>query len=292
MANRVDQRFRLDTGRVLGLAQYGDPVGRPVLYCHGFPASRLEGRVIDAAAKRQRARIIAVDRPGYGLSYFQAGRRLTDWPDDLGQLADGLGIERFAVLGISGGGPYALSCAWKHSERVTAVSVVCGLGPVYQEWASRAMPWPGRLGFSLARRQPWLLNWVYGGLVAQIMRWRPELIRALLTVGAPATDRVVLARPDISRWLLDSSQEALRQGPRGILQDFVLYANAWGFLFQQIPMPVGIWHGGADMTVPPSHAQFLAQALPRARLQLLAEEGHFSLPINFMDDILGELLGS
>lgn len=292
MTGLADQRFRLNDGRVLGFAEYGDPVGRPVFYCHGFPASRLEGRIIDTAAKRHRARIIAADRPGYGRSHFQSGRRLTDWPDDLWQLADGLGIERFAVLGISGGGPYALACAWKHGERVIAVSVVCGLGPVYQEWAVRAMRWPARLGFRLDRHQHWLLNLVYGGLVARILRWRPELIRALLTVGAPETDRAVLARPDISRCVLDASREALRQGPRAVLQDFVLYANAWGFPFQQIARPVDIWQGGADATVPPSHAQFLAEALPQALLRLLPEEGHFSLPINFIDDILCALFGA
>jgi pimeloyl-ACP methyl ester carboxylesterase len=112
-------RIELRDGRQLGYAEWGDSAGGPLLFFHGWPGSRLEGRLGDEAAKTCRVRLIALDRPGMGLSDFQSRRALVDWPDDVVQLADALGLERFAVLGISGGGPYAAACAWKLSDRLT-----------------------------------------------------------------------------------------------------------------------------------------------------------------------------
>ncbi|MFM8332503.1 MAG: alpha/beta fold hydrolase, partial [Candidatus Methylumidiphilus sp.] len=144
---KLAQTFCLRDGRLIGYAEFGDPEGFPVVYCHGFPASRLEGGLLDAAARRQRVRVIAADRPGYGLSAWQADRAMTDWPDDISQLLAHLGIERFAVLGVSGGGPYGLSLLAKLADRVVAASFVCPLGPVYQPELVQAMHWPARLGF-------------------------------------------------------------------------------------------------------------------------------------------------
>src|SRR5688572_28104051 len=118
----------LSDGRKVGIAEFGAPAGRPVVYCHGFPASRLEARLAHEAAKEVGARLIALDRPGYGLSDFQPGRRIGDWPRDVVEAADALGVQRFAMLGVSGGAPYALACAALLPERITALGVVCGLG--------------------------------------------------------------------------------------------------------------------------------------------------------------------
>lgn len=289
MNKTIDRQFKLGDGRTLGYAEYGDPAGKPLIYCHGFPASRLEGRMIAPAAERQQVRVISVDRPGYGLSDFQPERRLNDWPDDICALSDALSIQRFAVLGISGGGPYALACAWKVPMRLTAVGVVCGLGPVYEPWAIQEMKWPARLGFETARRARWLLPAVYGGIVARIMRWRPATIQALVASAAPKVDRKVLQRPEIQDIFVTCARDALRQGPRGALWDFVLYAHYWGFQLQDIDLPVHLWQGEADATVPPSHMRHQAKVLPNGRARFLADEGHFSLPINHMDEIMATL---
>jgi pimeloyl-ACP methyl ester carboxylesterase len=111
--------IRLRDGRRLGYAEWGDPGGRPLLYFHGWPGSRVEGRLGDEAAKAKGVGMIALDRPGMGLSDYQPRRTLVDWPDDVIQVAAALGLDRFAVLGISGGGPYAAACAWKLSEQLT-----------------------------------------------------------------------------------------------------------------------------------------------------------------------------
>jgi pimeloyl-ACP methyl ester carboxylesterase len=115
---RTNRTIRLRDGRRLGYAEWGDPDGRPLFYFHGWPGARVEGRLGDEAARAQGVRMIALDRPGMGLSDYQPRRTLVDWPDDVIQLAAAMGLDRFAVLGISGGGPYAAACAWKLSDRL------------------------------------------------------------------------------------------------------------------------------------------------------------------------------
>src|SRR4051794_20731127 len=123
------RQLRLSDGRRLAYCEYGSPAGKPVLYFHGWPGSRLEAKLADPVAKKFNAKIIAIDRPGFGMSDFKPNRTLLDWPLDVCELADALGLDRFAVVGVSGGGPYALACARRIPERLTSVAVICGVGP-------------------------------------------------------------------------------------------------------------------------------------------------------------------
>ena len=279
----------LRDGRHLGYAEFGEATGKPLLYFHGFPASRLEGRLAAAAAERNHVRVIAIDRSGYGHSDFQPERRIADWPNDVVEIASALELGRFAVLGVSGGGPYALACAWRIPHHLTACGVVGGLGTVYESWAVADMQWPSRLGFGLGRRAPRLLPLVYGGLTAKLMRWRPQIVAALLSVGGPQADREVLQRAEVLGPLLASFREALRQGPRGALWEFVLYAHDWGFALRDITVPVHLWQGEDDTVVPASHGRHQAEQLPYARAHFIPGEGHFSLIVNYMDEILRTL---
>jgi pimeloyl-ACP methyl ester carboxylesterase len=286
----LDQTLVLKDGRRLGYAEVGDPAGAPVIYCHGFPASRKESLLVDAAAKRLRARIIAPDRPGYGLSDWKPERTLPDWPADVAELADALGVERFSVLGVSGGGPYGLALVHQLPHRIKGAALVCPLGPVYQAEAVRPMHPPARFGFTSAQRAPWLMHLVYGGLFGPFMRHRPEVALALLTTAMPAADKLTLGRPEIRAVFCASIREALRPGMRGALLDFVLYSRDWGFRLGDIRLPLTFWHGEADATVPLSHSLLLAAAMPAARVIRRPGEGHFSLPINHADEMLKALL--
>src|SRR6059036_1757124 len=102
----------LSSGRKIGYAEFGDPEGALMFFFHGWPGSRLQGAIVDAAGKKLGLRVIAPDRPGIGLSDFQPDRKLLDWPPAIAEMAEQLGGEKFYVLGLSGGGPYVAACAY------------------------------------------------------------------------------------------------------------------------------------------------------------------------------------
>jgi pimeloyl-ACP methyl ester carboxylesterase len=287
------RRVALPQGRALGVLELGDPRGRPVVYCHGFPGSRLEPVLAGPAAAGAGVRLIAVDRPGYGLSEPDPhpDRSLADWPAEVVALAGALDLEHFAVLGVSGGGPYALACARFVPGRLTAVGVVCGLGPLATAVTRRGSPWLGRLVLGLARRAPGLVPPVFGP-VAGLMRRHPERLLALLASHVPQRDRDVLERPQVRAALADSMREAVRQGGAGAALDAVLYTRPWGFSLEEIDFPVRLWHGVLDRTAPVAMGERMAAALPACEARFLPDEGHYSLPIARMAEILEVLVES
>ena len=113
-----NQTLRLESGRSLGYAEWGDASGFPLVHFHGSSSSRLEHPVQPEVLEG--VRLVTIDRPGHGLSEFQPERTLLDWPRDVAALTDHLGIERFAVSGWSAGGPYALACAYRMPEQLHA----------------------------------------------------------------------------------------------------------------------------------------------------------------------------
>jgi pimeloyl-ACP methyl ester carboxylesterase len=146
--DRTNKQIKLKDGRMLGYDEYGAPDGKPVIFIHGFPGSRLDWPLFDPddSAVELNARIIAVDRPGMGLSDFKPGREILDWPDDVTELADMLQMDKFAVLAVSGGGPYGNACAFKIPERLTETAIVCGMGPSEAPGAKEGAAWffPGK----------------------------------------------------------------------------------------------------------------------------------------------------
>jgi pimeloyl-ACP methyl ester carboxylesterase len=277
--------------RRLAYAEYGDPEGRPVLYCHGFPSSRREALLLDGAARAQRARIIAPDRTGYGDSDTLSERNIGDWPADAAALMDHLGIERVAVLGVSGGGPYALACASLIPGRLAACTLVCPLGPIYLDAVLGEMRWAPRLNLSLAHRAPWLAEWVFNRATTEILARMPETVDQFRTLTAPPADRDVLTDPETRRILNRTIQDAMRGGAHGARRDLYLYTHPWGIDLAAVSLPVRIWHGEADGTVPATHAHWYAQNLQRATLECIPAEGHYSLPLRYATNILAALLG-
>ncbi len=164
------RRIRLRDGRWLGFAEYGDPQGIPLFAFHGTPGSRLMVQAADASARAGGVRVIAPDRPGFGLSSRRAGRRIGDWPLDVAELADALGIARFGVVGVSGGGPYALACAWRLPERLTVVASVSGVAPM-----------AGAAGLAGLQRQD--------HVALELVRLAPLLRHPLMALGGVAWRR-------------------------------------------------------------------------------------------------------
>jgi pimeloyl-ACP methyl ester carboxylesterase len=270
---KCGKTIRLGDGRRLGFMEWGDPHGAPVLEFRGLPSSRLGDAIDPGFLLAHRIRRITVDRPGTGASDFLPGRRLLDWPQDVAELADALGIGRFTVLGTSGGGPYAAACAYRLPGRIARAALVSGLGPLDRPGAGEGMNAGERRMMLLSMHRP-LLARALAGFAVAAERARPGMLVRGLARAMPECDRSVMAQPQVRASLMDSYQRAFAQGTRGQVHDWGVIAAPWGFRPQDITIEVHLWQGDQDDRVPPHHAQYLANAIPSSRLTMLRGEGH------------------
>ncbi len=202
------------------------------------------------------------------------GVREKDAPPQPALVLDALQVRSVALLGISGGGPFAAACAAAIPGRVRSLMLVSPLGS--PGWPTRGMAPGERLSLALATRAPGLGGWSLGRLAA-LARRRPELFLRLTATSLPDIDTRALREPDMRESFLASYLEAFRQGSWGASQDLRVLTRPWGFDLGSINVPVLIQHGDADTTVPLQHARLYAQAIPGARLQIQAGHGHFSI---------------
>jgi pimeloyl-ACP methyl ester carboxylesterase len=283
-------------GRKLAYAEYGAKDGRAVLYFHGFPSSRREARLLHEAAVATGARIIAPDRPGYGASDHDPNRTMADWAEDCAVLAERLGLEHFCILGVSGGGPYALSCARYLPERlpdsITGCTLVCPLGAIYIDALLDLMNPAARASLSVGQQPGWVQGLVYGSPTTAMLTHWPSLVEQFRHIGAPAPDQAVLGEGDTAHILNLTIADAMANGAPGARRDLQLYTSDWGIDFAAIDLPIRIWHGTADGTVPIDHARWYAEHLPKAQLTELPGEGHYSVPIRYARRILDDLIGT
>ena len=289
----------LQDGRTLAYTDCGDPGGPPVLSFHGTPSCRFPGPW-EAAARSVGVRLISPDRPGYGRSDFHPGQKLLDWPADAAELADSLELRSFAVVGTSGGGPYAAACAYALPERVSAAALVCGVGPFWDVpevdacATAEAGGWLREL-IDLARVDP-------AAAVAHareeceqdaemVARDPEEWLRFWFeSEDVPAPDREVVARPDDREALVFTLREALRPGIEGYVQDeLILAIQPWGFRPQEIRVPVSIWHGELDRLVPVGAARYLARVIPHSSARFLPGDAHM-IHIRHAEEIFGGLV--
>jgi pimeloyl-ACP methyl ester carboxylesterase len=275
MTRQVARIIELDDGRELCFAELGDPDGTPVFGFHGTPGSRTQMSAIDEPARDAGIRVIAPDRPGYGSSTFSPGRALLDWPGDVAALADFLEIERFGVIGISGGGPHAAVCAHALPERLLGAVIVSGIGPMDTPDALEGMMPTNRLLSRLGRLSERLL-WLPMALFGWIQRIFPERMLEMLARQLPPADqRILRERSDVIEAFTREAQNPARTSARAAAQDFRVFADPWGFRLEDIRMPVHLWQGSADRNVPASHARIQADRIPDSKLHECQGEGHF-----------------
>mgnify|MGYP001817983446 CR=1 FL=1 len=198
-------------------------------------------------------------------------------------MADELQINRFAVLGISGGGPYAAACAFKMPDRLAATGIVCGMGPSDAPGMVDGASWtvPGK---------PSILRRLVLMLTAMGLQRDPDQFLSRSKETFSATDRQLLDQPELARALIEGLQEAFRPGMGGAYQDAALYAQPWGFRLQDISARVHLWHGGQDNNVPVSVGQYVAEAIPGCNASFCDGEGHLTLPRNRIREILSTLV--
>lgn len=266
--------LRARDGRVIAVEVLGDDDARPVLLCHGLADSRLAAHSLLPAARELGLRVIAPDRPGIGGSDRRWLRQLADWADDAVVVLDVLGVDSAALLGISGGGPFAAACAASIPARVRSLMLICPLG--LPRWPTAGMAQGERFSLALATRGPGFGGWSMGRLAA-LARRRPDIFLWLAATNQPDVDMRALQQPGMRESFLTCYLEAFRRGSWGVAQDLRLLTRPWGFDLGSITAPTSIHHGDADTTVPVQHAHLYAQAIPGSRLQVHPGEGHFSI---------------
>jgi pimeloyl-ACP methyl ester carboxylesterase len=287
-AAETEHRLRLADGRTLACLELGDPSGPPVLYFHGYPGSRLEARVAASAAGRLGLRLLSVDRPGFGQSTFQRGRRIGGWAADISALADKLALERFSIVGVSGGAPYALTCAARLSHRLAGVALVCPLGPLDVADGKTGMLAQDRMMLALAAHAAPLARGVVH-LLAHWMRQHTDRYLKFMMAGMVSPDRDLFVDAGYRLLVQQSTAEALRQGGRGAARELTLIARPWDFRLQDVRMAVSLWQGLADQIVPAAMARRLAAALPACTPRYFPGEGHLSLVVRHIGEVLAEL---
>jgi pimeloyl-ACP methyl ester carboxylesterase len=267
------RQVRLADGRDIGYDELGDPSGVPIFFFHGFGSSRVVRHPDDSIAAGLGIRLIAVDRPGIGMSTGRPGRRLLDWPADVRQLADELGFDRFGIAAWSGGGPYALACAWSMAERVSVVGLISAAAPLAgvrdPDYTYRSH----RVASRAADYAPWMIRiamWRW----ARSQRTDPERNLDEAIESMVEADRAVLEDPLLRAVMLANTIELYRQGGRGLYDEALVMARPWGFPLEGICVPVHLWHGEADVTVPVGMGRHIARTIPGCRATFYPGEAH------------------
>lgn len=272
---RIEGIVPLPDGRRIGFAEYGSPDGRPVLWFHGTPGARRQiPTAAHLAAMERDVRLVALERPGVGSSSPHLFGQVLDWTADVEHCTAGLGIKRFGVVGLSGGGPYALACAFRWPERVTSAAILGGVAPTkgddaveggLVDLAVRTAPLLRSLHLPLSR-----LLW----MTSRVLRPLGSPMFELYTLVSPVGDQLVLRAPGMKDMFLDDLFRGSRRRFAAPVCDLVLFAKPWGFALADVKVPVHLWHGDADAIVPLTHGHHVASIVPNADLRVRPGESH------------------
>ncbi len=280
-----DSTIRLRDGRRLQVFEVGKRDGPPIFHFHGNGSSRLEVLTVQSVAERLGVRLMSLDRPDIGGSDPKPGYRLLDWPDDVVEVADQLGVERFAVEGLSGGAPFALVCAYKIPHRLTTCGLISpATGPFIKLAGSFAL-----------RSEVWMLvhfPWLVRALFRLSMRLsgsdeeslEKKLVRAGARLGE--ADQQLLDNQTIRKAFAQAMAESLRQAADAATQDGIVYSRPWDFQVEAITFEnLFLWQGEQDPIMPAAAARLLSQALPHCTATFYPSDGHLSTFVNHAQDI-------
>jgi pimeloyl-ACP methyl ester carboxylesterase len=272
---RIEGTLTLLDGRRLGFAEFGPARGRPVFWFHGTPGARRQ--IPDAAriaALERGVRLIGIDRPGVGASTPHLYDRILDWADDFAVVADTLGVEECALIGLSGGGPYVLACCAALPDRIAAAAVLGGVAPTKGPDAADG----GVVGRTalfaplLTRlRTPFALG--FAGFVWAIRPFASPVIDLYARIS-PEGDRRVFARPEMKAMFIDDMLIGSKPGMQAPVFDVILFWRPWGFSLRDLRVPIHFWHGDADNIVPLAHGEHMASLVPGATITVRPDESH------------------
>ena len=283
-------QLSLPDGRQLGYATYGREDHWPILFFHGIPGSRHTAHLAGLVGSAQAARVISLERPGYGLSDPLPGRQITDWPADVEAAADVLGLERFSLIGYSGGGPFSLATAAALGDRVASIAVVSGMGPLYRPIAQAQLTWMQRLRRLVIAHVSPVVQFASWRIGRQVHRDVEGFVRTRAEQSPPA-DREHMQRPEIRAVFQQDLLEAYRQGGAAVAHEMQLLARPWQIDLDAVVQPMQLWHGTDDDVVPIWLANVVAETIPHADRRFLSGVAHLLL-LDHMDSILEQLLAA
>jgi pimeloyl-ACP methyl ester carboxylesterase len=281
------EMLELRDHRMLAWNDAGARDGLPVIAFHGTPGSRLQMLAASDGLEAAGIRWIVPDRPGYGLSTFHKRRAFRDWADDVTELADHLGLERFAVMGMSGGGPHAAACFRFLADRVVGGALLSGIAPVAERGSEEGMMPANKVFTRIARRAP-QVNAPAFGLIGVIGKRWPDRAMTTMAKTMPKPDAAIVARPDVAAAFKADLVASSKTTGRAAAQDFGLIAHDWGFRLEDISVPVHIWHATADVNVPVQHAHRMAAQIPGSVLHIVSGEAHL-MCLDHLDEIAAPL---
>jgi pimeloyl-ACP methyl ester carboxylesterase len=246
----------------------------------------------DAAARELGVRIISPDRPGISASAFVANRKLIDWPAIARELIDALGMPEFRILAISGGAPYAYATAWQMPERVRAIAIVSGAPPIVDLADESGLLRLYRWMLVLYRKHPQLLRAMFylARPIASLrppVRFRPLLLKLL---KLQPCDAAALRDSAAFEACFESQLRAWRASGKGVMTDAEIYAKPWDFRLEDVDVPVRLWHGKQDRAFSVEIVKEAAKRLPNCTARYVDNEGHYSLPIRHVREILADLI--
>jgi pimeloyl-ACP methyl ester carboxylesterase len=247
------------------------------VFHHGSPGCRLLGQEVTAAAADRGLRLISYDRPGYAGSMSHPGRRVADAAWDAAAIADALGIHRFAVWGISGGGPHALACAALLPDRITGAAVVCGVAPFDGAGLDfyDGMGESNRTEWEIARNDRERLEPFVREASAEVLASPAGVLEAWGTLLSDGDREILLG--GYGETMLGRMRIAMEPGIDGWMEDDIAFVEPWGLDPADITVPVAVFHGQQDTMVPHGHGAWLAGVIPGASFNSYPGDGHLTL---------------
>jgi pimeloyl-ACP methyl ester carboxylesterase len=287
-----DRTVTLPDGRIVAYAEYGNPTGRPIIFFHGTPS----GRLINPQAIKAGfggTRLIAIDRPGYGRSDVHTEGGMLEWAADVVWLADTLEIDQFAVLGTSGGGPYAAACAYKYPQRVSTVILVSCPAPYLPDRSSEAQPANATDGLDEDAVAARSMSW------PEFLKWftdrqgtaRPDVEEVLILMANTMSevDKRVISLPEVQASFRTTYPNSFRQGIVGWAWDVWTLSRPWGFRFEDMCVPTFLWQGELDQAVVADEGRYLAATIPNCKATFCSDVGHL-FPPNVWESIYTPLI--
>ena len=279
-------RIQTPDGRTLAIYEGGELDGAPIFFLNGTPSSGLLYERHVRLAEQTGVHLVAYDRPGYGGSTALRERSVVDAASDVATIADALGIERFALWGVSGGGPHALACAARLTDRLAAVASLAAVAP----YEAEGLDWLAGMGesniheFALAIEGREALTPYLEAEARTIIDGDPEvLVEAWSSLLTPVD--AAACSGELGRYVIENVKVAVTEGVEGWLDDDLAFMKPWGFDLSEISVPVLLVHGREDRFVPFAHGEWLAARIPDVEARLTDEDGHLTL----LEERIGEV---